>query len=78
MTIDTLIMLGGGFVALLPFLGLPNSWDSVLYVMAGIYVIALGIYVRRKGKNLFRDERSSAPFTQRPAERTEGTHEQTQ
>lgn len=48
MTIDTLIMLSGAFVALLPFLGFPNSWDTVLFVIVGIVVIGLGIVVRRK------------------------------
>lgn len=52
MTIDTLIMLSGAIVAVLPFLGLPNSWDTVLYFLAGVAVISLGIVVRRQGKNL--------------------------
>lgn len=52
MTVDTLIMLSGAFVALLPFLGLPNSWDEVLFTIAGIVVIALGITVRRRGQRL--------------------------
>jgi hypothetical protein len=49
MTLDTLIMLSGGFVAVLPLLGFPNSWDNVLFFLAGIFVIALGIVVRRRG-----------------------------
>jgi len=48
MTLDTLIMLAGALVALLPFLGFPNSWDNVLLFIAGIFVIALGIIVRRR------------------------------
>lgn len=48
MTLDTLIMLSGAFVAILPFLGFPNSWDSVLLLIAGIVIIGLGIVVRRK------------------------------
>ena len=49
MTLDTLIMFVGAFVATLPFLGLPNSWDSALFFVAGVFVIALGIVVRRRG-----------------------------
>ncbi len=49
MTLDALIMLFGAFVALLPFLGFPNSWDTVLLLIAGIIIIALGIVVRRRG-----------------------------
>jgi hypothetical protein len=49
MTLDALIMLAGAFVAALPFLGFPRSWDTVLFVIAGFIVIALGIVVRRRG-----------------------------
>lgn len=48
MTIDALIMLSGAFVAALPFLGFPNSWDTFFFLAAGIFVIALGIIVRRR------------------------------
>lgn len=41
-------MLSGAFVATLPFLGFPNSWDRVLFFLAGIFVISLGIVVRRR------------------------------
>ncbi len=47
MTKDTLLMLVGGLVALLPFLGFPNAWDTVILVFLGACVIALGIAVRR-------------------------------
>ena len=52
MTVDSLIMLSGAIVAALPFLGFPNSWDNVLYFLAGVFVIALGIVVRRRGQRL--------------------------
>lgn len=48
MTLDSLIMLSGVFVAILPFLGFPNSWDSVILFILGAFVIALGIVVRRR------------------------------
>lgn len=49
MTTDTLIMLSGAVIALLPYLGFPNSWDSVFLLLLGFLVIALGITVRRRG-----------------------------
>ena len=52
MTLDTLIMLSGAFVALLPFLGIPASWDTPLLFIAGVFVIALGITVRRRGLSI--------------------------
>lgn len=48
MTLDTLIMLSGAFVAVLPFLGFPNSWDKIFFFLAGVFVIGLGIVVRRR------------------------------
>lgn len=48
MTLDALIMLIGAIVAVLPFLGFPNSWDSVLYFLLGVIIIGLGIVVRRR------------------------------
>ncbi len=49
MTIDALILLAGGFVTILPFLGFPSQWDTALFVIAGISIIGLGITVRRRG-----------------------------
>ena len=48
MTIDALIMLSGAFVAVLPFLGFPNSWDTFFFLAAGVLTVALGIVVRRR------------------------------
>ncbi len=48
MSLDALIMLAGAFVAVLPFLGFPNSWDSALLFLAGIFIISLGIILRRR------------------------------
>lgn len=62
MTLDALIMLTGAFVATLPFLGFPNSWDAALFLAAGIMVIALGIVVRR------RDTAAQAPLVKRDAD----------
>lgn len=45
---DVLIMFFGSVVLLLPFLGFPNSWDTILFVLAGASTIALGILVRRE------------------------------
>lgn len=49
MTLDTLIMLAGAFIALLPFLGFPSAWDTALLFCLGVFIIALGIAVRRRG-----------------------------
>lgn len=73
MTLDTLIMLAGAFVAALPFLGFPNSWDTWLFFAAGVFVIALGIVVRRRGLGL--DIRHDRPLSeQNTVHATEQTH----
>lgn len=48
MTLDSLILLTGVLVATMPFLGFPNSWDRIIFLVLGIVVIALGIIVRRR------------------------------
>ncbi len=49
MTLDMLIMFSGAFVALIPFLGFPLTWDNVILVVMGVLLIAFGIMVRRRG-----------------------------
>ena len=48
MTLDALVIFAGGVVATLPFLGFPSTWDHAVYFFAGIFVIVLGIAVRRR------------------------------
>ncbi len=48
MTIDSLILLAGGLIAVLPFLGIPNRIDSVIFALLGVFVISLGIVIRRR------------------------------
>lgn len=63
MTLDTLIMLFGGFVAVLPFLGFPDRWDTVLFFLAGVFIVGLGIVVRRRGLGLPAGERRAMQRT---------------
>ncbi len=49
MTLDTIIMAFGAFVALLPFLQFPPDWTNFFAFLAGIIIIGLGIAVRRRG-----------------------------
>ena len=48
MTLDALIILTGVIVATLPFLGFPRTWLQVIFFIAGIVVVVLGIIVRRR------------------------------
>ncbi len=49
MTLDAFIMLVGALVALLPYLGFPNSWDRVILLVLGICIVIVGVVVRRRG-----------------------------
>jgi uncharacterized membrane protein len=45
---DVFIMLLGVWVAILPFLGFPGSWDRILLLISGIIIISIGISLRRE------------------------------
>lgn len=44
---ETLIIALGTWVAVVPFLGFPVSWDRVLFTISGIMLVVLGILVWR-------------------------------
>ena len=47
-TLDALIILSGSLVALVPYMGLPRAWDDRLLVILGVFILSLGIVVRRR------------------------------
>ena len=51
MTLDALIMLFGALISIIPFLGFTVSQQMWIFFFLGIIIIALGIAVRRRGKN---------------------------
>lgn len=59
MTLDSLIILSGALVAILPFLGFPNTWDSVIFLILGALVVTLGIVVRRRAPRRTAQDRDS-------------------
>lgn len=76
MTIDALIMFIGAFVAVLPFLGFPVSWDSVFLVISGVMMVFLGVIVRRRGLvRRIRSPRKSPVFVESTPERPMSGHE---
>lgn len=65
MTLDTLIIASGAFVGLLPFLGFPNSWDTALFFLAGVFIVGLGIVVRRRRGEEETAARRASTFVER-------------
>ena len=59
MTLDTIIMLTGGAIAVLPFLGFPTSWDDILFFLLGMLVVVLGIAVRRNAHHALMEKRQN-------------------
>jgi type IV secretory pathway TrbD component len=74
MTLDALIIFSGALVAVLPFLGFPNSWDAAFFLVLGVFIVALGIAVRRKGARLDAPRQVRDPHfvDTTPATRAEG------
>jgi hypothetical protein len=68
MTLDTVIMLFGAIVAVLPFLQLPLDWTNFFAFIAGIVIIGLGVAVRRRGlgHNKAADQRELFDTENRP------------
>lgn len=67
MTKDVLLMLIGGLVAFLPFLGFPSVWDTAILVIFGLSVILIGVAVRRSGNR-------AAPPRAKTSEPTSSTY----
>ena len=76
MSLDALIMLAGAFVAVMPFLGFPLSWQVWIFFILGIVIIGLGIAVRRRGMRT-PERRSRGEFVESapPKEAALGPHE---
>ncbi len=65
MTKDVLLILLGGFTAFLPFLGFPNSWDTIIFVILGMSVVFVGIAVHRSSRLRAEDRsRMQQPYVQ--------------
>ena len=62
MTLDTLIILSGALVAVLPYLGFPSSWDKVLFLILGIFILGLGIALRRRGSEKETEKQQNEVF----------------
>ncbi len=77
MTVDTLLIFTGAFVAILPFLGFPQSWDKILFLLAGLLVVGLGIVVRRRGANHRVHSNQGEPFSESlPGQGAPARHEE--
>lgn len=49
MTVDAWLIFFGALVAVLPYLGFPSDWDTVILLVSGVSIAFLGIIVRRRG-----------------------------
>jgi len=58
-----ILIILGAFVALLPYLGLPRSWDSVLFTLTGLAIVVLLVLGKRSAQSRegVRDESALLP-----------------
>ena len=47
MTKDLMVIALGVWVAVVPFLGFPNRWDTIIFAVSGILIITLMLLLRR-------------------------------
>ena len=47
MTKDLMVIALAAWVAIMPFLGFPNQWDTVIFVVTGLLIIVLMLMLRR-------------------------------
>jgi len=77
MTLDALIMGAGAFIVLEPHLGFPDAWDNALLFLVGVFVIALGIVVRRRGARIAVSHQQPRAFAEsRPVQPPVFKHEE--
>ena len=60
MTKELAVIILGAWVALVPFLGFPHSWDAPLLLIVGCMLVVLGFLVRNDRVRI-EEERSDAP-----------------
>lgn len=76
MSKSTAILLLGLLVALVPFLGIPPSWDPYLLVPAGLLIAVLGFVLRQRMADVRARRPAPDVFTENGAPRTpsDGSH----
>ncbi|HEY4502290.1 MAG TPA: hypothetical protein VJH21_00470 [Candidatus Paceibacterota bacterium] len=47
MTKDLMVIALGVWVAIVPFLGFPNQWDTIIFIISGLFIVALVLLLRR-------------------------------
>ena len=76
MTIDTIIMFLGLFVAILPHLGIPAWIDTYLLAIAGACIIMFGIVIRRRRTRRARAKRAGEVFVENAPRYDSDTHDE--
>ena len=58
------LILLGIFVAVLPYLGLPGSWKTPLFLLAGLGIILIGFFLRGEALSRGVEGSESHPFVE--------------
>jgi len=57
MTKDLVIIILGVWVALVPFLGFPNQWDTIIFMLSGFAIVVFMSLLRRDLTHRLTNER---------------------
>ncbi len=52
----------GLWIIVLPYLGIPGSWRTVLFILTGLALVALGFYLRNDALSAGAARSSKRPF----------------
>ena len=65
MNIKRLLISIGVLIVVLPFLGFPNSWDTFLFVLLGLFIIGLSFSIKEtKHKNSLPEHNTASSFVE--------------
>ena len=74
MSKEVSLIILGVLVAVLPYLGFPGSWRTIMLVVLGVLIVSIGILMRRE--TLSRgDTKTNSFFVDNRQQKSETTHE---
>ena len=64
MSKETVVIALGIWIIIVPYLGVPSSWKSILLVLSGLVVVSLGFFLRTEALSRTSKITRSQPFVE--------------
>lgn len=64
MSKDTTLVVLGVWITFLPYLGIPSSWKTTLFVLTGLILVLLGLAMRRDALRRGARREAHRPFVE--------------